>query len=223
MLVMIENVVPLDVCDRIVRDCEEIGWLTPKVVAGQDSSYVDEVKQHTELRSNNDTRINLNSALLQDYMKKCKDLVNYTIPFKFRDFQFNNYIDGGNYDYHSETADMNGLRTDFTCLVSLTDPNDYVGGAHTAIQKNGVPVSLRPPKGSVVTYPTGLVHKAEPVTEGQRVIAVCWIQSCVRNTVHRDLCREALRLNSTCKDIERHGQAHREATSLYNNLRRAFC
>jgi PKHD-type hydroxylase len=50
--------------------------------------------------------------------------------------------------------------------------------------------ALRLPAGHALVYPSTLLHRVEPVTQGERLVAVGWIQSRVRDAEQRELLFE---------------------------------
>jgi 2OG-Fe(II) oxygenase superfamily len=45
----------------------------------------------------------------------------------------------------------------------------------------------KPDAGSVVLYPSTLLHRVAPVTRGERYVAVGWVQGQIRDTARREL------------------------------------
>ena len=75
---------------------------------------------------------------------------------------------------------MNGMRTDLSFTLFLSDPEGYEGGE---LVVEGVD-SEQPYKlaaGSVLVYPSTSLHRVEPVTKGVRWAAIGWLQSKVRD------------------------------------------
>ena len=68
----------------------------------------------------------------------------------------------------------------------LTPPEEYDGGALVLEGHDGeTPVKLA--AGSLVLYATGQTHRVDPVTRGERLAAVGWIQSQVRDPGRREI------------------------------------
>jgi PKHD-type hydroxylase len=78
------------------------------------------------------------------------------------------------------------LRTDVSFTVFLSDPDTYEGGA-LLIQDLSGEREFRPAAGSVVLYPTGLLHRVTPVSAGTRIACVGWVQSLVRRADQREV------------------------------------
>ena len=67
------------------------------------------------------------------------------------------------------------------------------------------------------------MHWVEPVTKGERIIGIGWIESKFRNQGERDIASAVLRLYNALK--KENGLDHprtQEASSIYNNLCRRW-
>lgn len=94
--------------------------------------------------------------------------------------KFNRYRNGGEYAIHTDAARIRDTRTDLACTLFLS--SDYSGGA---LCVQGHQVQLTP--GEVLVYDCWRPHRVEPVTEGERVACIWWMQSYIRNEDERDL------------------------------------
>jgi PKHD-type hydroxylase len=99
---------------------------------------------------------------------------------------FARYGTGMTYGTHIDAPLMQGLRTDVSFTLFLADPDSYDGGELVIESAAGEqPVKL--PAGSLVVYPATTLHRVEPVTRGERAVAVGWAQSLLRDAARREL------------------------------------
>jgi PKHD-type hydroxylase len=78
------------------------------------------------------------------------------------------------------------IRSDLSCTVFLSDPDSYEGG-HLHIQYGDSDLRFKLRPGEVVVYPSDTMHEVEPVTKGERLVAVTFIQSLVPDPFQRNL------------------------------------
>ncbi len=105
---------------------------------------------------------------------------------------FNLYQDGGHYGTHVDSALMRlpdggrTIRSDISATLFLSDPADYDGGELVIEdQFGGQKVKLA--AGDMVLYPSSSLHQVTPVTRGQRICAIMWMQSAVADTSARTM------------------------------------
>jgi PKHD-type hydroxylase len=95
---------------------------------------------------------------------------------------------GDAYGPHVDDALMGEppLRTDLAWTLFLSEPDSYDGGELVIESLEGeTPVKL--PAGALVVYDCGALHRVAPVTRGERLACVGWIQSRVRDSRQRAL------------------------------------
>jgi len=81
---------------------------------------------------------------------------------------------------------MDGVRTDVSFTLFLADPESYDGG-ELVIETAAGEDDLKLPAGSMVAYPSTALHRVAPVTRGERLVAVGWAQSYVRDAARREI------------------------------------
>ena len=96
------------------------------------------------------------------------------------------YEPGMDYGSHVDDALMNGMRTDVSFTLFLSDPDTYDGGA-LVIETSGGEDDIKLPAGSLVAYPSTTLHRVQPVTRGARLAAVGWARSFIRDAAKREL------------------------------------
>lgn len=111
-------------------------------------------------------------------------------PAKFSPLLISRTSGGGGYGAHVDNAIMGEgagrMRTDLSFTLFLSSPDDYEGGALAMDMPGGVQ-RIKPAAGDLVLYPSTLIHEVEPVTEGERLAAVGWVQSDVREQERRQI------------------------------------
>lgn len=96
------------------------------------------------------------------------------------------YRSGQTYGLHVDDAMMGGLRTDLSFTLFLSDPGTYDGGAlilEDRFEARAVKLSA----GDMILYPSTSLHRVEPVTAGERLAVVGWVQSLVRQADRREI------------------------------------
>jgi PKHD-type hydroxylase len=78
------------------------------------------------------------------------------------------------------------VRTDVSCTVFLSEPEEYEGGELTIEDTYG-PQRVKLRAGDMVVYPGTSVHRVDPVTSGHRLASFFWVQSMVRSDEQRRL------------------------------------
>jgi PKHD-type hydroxylase len=114
------------------------------------------------------------------------------------------------------------VRTDISCTLFLSEPDEYDGG-ELIVEDTFGQQSVKLPAGDMVLYPGSSVHRVDPVTRGHRVASFFWVESMVRSDEQRrllyDMDRHLMRLRSTVGEDE---PAVIGLTGLYHNLLRAW-
>jgi PKHD-type hydroxylase len=109
--------------------------------------------------------------------------------------KFNWYRDAGEYRTHTDASLMDGgIRTDLACTVFLTD--GYEGGE---LCIGGVEVKGK--AGMCVVYDCGLPHYVKPVTEGDRISAITWMQSFIPDSNQRSILNSVHRVTQKFAQI----------------------
>lgn len=130
----------------------------------------------------------------------------YARPAAWSHLLFSRYRPGDAYGLHTDdasmTADHGGrLRTDLSFTLFLSDPETYEGGELLLDGLDGERL-MKPAAGSLVLYSTGLLHRVTPVTAGERLAAVGWIQSLIRRADEREILFDLSRVRAGMPDGE---------------------
>ncbi len=96
------------------------------------------------------------------------------------------YREGQTYGTHVDDAMMGALRTDISFTLFLSEPDSYDGGA-LVIEDTFEPRAVRLNAGDLFLYPSTTLHRVEPVTRGERLALVGWVQSLIRDPGQREI------------------------------------
>jgi PKHD-type hydroxylase len=99
---------------------------------------------------------------------------------------FSRYQPGHAYGPHVDDALMGGVRTDVAFTLFLSPPEGCAGG-ELVLDTHAGEEAFKLGPGSVVTYPATMLHRVAPVTRGERLAAVGWVRSFVREAAQREL------------------------------------
>ncbi len=99
---------------------------------------------------------------------------------------FSRYTEGQHYGSHVDNPLMNGIRTDVSFTLFLADSDTYDGG-ELVIESMAGEEEVKLPAGHLVAYDSTTLHRVAAVTRGERLVAVGWAQSYVRDSARREL------------------------------------
>ena len=114
------------------------------------------------------------------------------------------------------------VRTDISCTLFLSEPDEYDGGELVVEDTFGAQ-RIKLGAGDMVLYPGTSVHRVEPVTRGARIASFFWVESMVRSDEQRTLLHEMdrhlMRLRETVGETD---PAVIGLTGTYHNLLRLW-
>jgi PKHD-type hydroxylase len=111
------------------------------------------------------------------------------IPRSLRPPMVSRYKPGMAYGSHVDDALMGKekvARTDLSFTLFIADPTDYEGGELLIMSSYG-PNEIKLPAGCLHLYPSSTLHRVQPVTRGERVAIVGWVESFVRDDMQREI------------------------------------
>lgn len=118
-------------------------------------------------------------------------------------------------------ATQEWVRSDLSCTVFLSEPQDYDGG-ELRVQDPGGERSFKFAAGDAILYPGTRVHEVTPVTRGVRLASFFWIESMVRSEEQRrilfDLDMNLLQLRAQLGETAQ----TTALTGVYHNLLRQW-
>ncbi|WP_257558266.1 Fe2+-dependent dioxygenase [Sphingobium sp. CFD-2] len=204
------------------RRLEAADWASGLETVGAQGARV---KRNEQLPDASPLRAELGQAVLAA-LKRTPLFFAAALPRKILPPRFNRYAGGSEYGFHVDGAVMSlseeeQLRSDISCTLFLSDPQEYDGGRLIISDTYGDhEVAL--PAGDAVLYPSSSLHRVEPVTRGERIASFLWVQSLVRDDRHRRMLFE---LDTSIQKLtldEADPDAVLQLTCVYHNLLRLW-
>jgi PKHD-type hydroxylase len=189
MLLHVPNVLTRDQVSEIRKIIDEADWADGSITAGTQSA---KAKNNRQLPEDGAAAQKARNIVLQALSINAKYLTG-ALPKKIYPPLFNRY-DGSNNSFgnhidnsvRTHAATGRHVRTDVSCTLFLSEPEDYEGG-ELVIEDTYGSQSIKFSAGDMVLYPSSSVHRVQPVTKGSRLACFFWTESMVRSDEQRRL------------------------------------
>ena len=158
-------------CNRIIDTCEKYPLEQAATFSGDTGDL-----RRSKVRWPEDQEI---GALLWGYTQKANEVFGINVE-PYASIQFTEYLgsESGHYDNHHD-IDWNrsdGRDRKLSITVQLTCPTKYTGGEFRFTEVENPPLDALKKRGSVLVFPSYLVHAVTPVTDGTRTSVVAWFE-----------------------------------------------
>jgi PKHD-type hydroxylase len=170
-----------------IEECRRIAAASP-FVDGRITNPHNIAKQNEQLHE--PQAYQKSSQLLLQAFSRSEEFREFAFPAVLAPPFLTRYRPGMKYGTHTDSAyiRMPGgeLRSDLSCTVFLNDPESYEGGSlHIQLGDGDLRFKLR--SGEAIVYPSDALHEVEPVTKGERLVAITFIQSRIPDPFRRNL------------------------------------
>lgn len=108
----------------------------------------------------------------------------YTFRRELIDPRVSKYVENDQYDWHVDVAHLANRRTDLSFTIFLSNHTEYDGG-ELQINDGAMKYTVRGKSGEMIVYPSGLLHKVNKITKGERLVIVGWLNSHIKLEEHR--------------------------------------
>ena len=103
-----------------------------------------------------------------------KTIWNFNLHTIIDQIQFTEYIGaGGHYDWHTDIGPNSISHRKISIIIQLTDSTDYEGG-ELQLKSSNVEIIAPRTKGSVILFPSFMLHRITPLLSGERRRLVLW-------------------------------------------------
>ena len=128
------------------------------------------------------------SQLVLQGFARSEEFHEFAFPMLIAPPMLTRYQPGMHYGAHADAAfiKLPGaiIRSDLSCTVFLNDPAAYEGGA-LRVRLGDADLRFKLQPGEAIIYPSDTLHEVEPVTSGERLVAITFIQSRIADPAKR--------------------------------------
>jgi PKHD-type hydroxylase len=164
---------------------------TANFVDGRISNPNNPVKDNLQLHDQ--TAYATSSKIMIEALFGRAEFVEFAFPKIIAPPMITKYGIGMKYGAHADAAfipmGQRPLRTDLSATIFLADPASYDGGELSVLLGTRT-ITFKGAPGSAIIYPSNTLHQVVPVTRGERIAAISFIESDVPDINHRDLLYE---------------------------------
>lgn len=181
------------------------------------------IKNNQQLRRGSATLQRIADIVL-GALRRNPEFLNAVYPKQLHSMLVSRYREGMQYGAHVDQALMGDSmvwRTDLSLTLFLNEPDAYDGG-ELALQHGSGETLTKLQARSMVCYPTGQLHRVTPVTRGERLAVVGWIQSYVRDNAARETLCDLGRAMELLRGREEFRAAHDLINKTHANLMRRW-
>ena len=184
MFLEIPDVLTADELARLRR------WAaTAKFADGRASSPHSSVKNNLQI-DHADPAYRESSQLIAIALQRNEPFRNFAYPRIMAPPMLAKYGPGMTYGVHSDAAFLplgeRPLRSDVSCTVFIAAPETYQGG-ELAISLGTATMTFKGAAGSAIIYPSNTLHEVHPVTSGERLVGLTFIESMIPDPANRDM------------------------------------
>lgn len=228
MLLHVPALLDPDTLRRCRALVETADWADGSITAGTQSA---KAKKNRQLPEDSpaacEARQLIVTSLARNALFMSAALPKKTFPPLFNRYDGDANTFGNHVDNAIRTSKLTGdwVRTDVSCTVFLTEPEEYDGGELVIEDTYGIQ-AVKLAAGDMVLYPSTSVHRVEPVTRGSRIASFFWIESMVRSDEQRRLLFEMdmaiMRLRAEVANADDENSPVVRLTACYHNLLRQW-
>jgi PKHD-type hydroxylase len=176
--------------DAEIAECRRIAASAP-FVDGKITNPHNLAKQNEQLHD--PAAYQTSSELLKQALARSPEFVEFAFPVALAPPMMTRYKPGMKYGAHADAAFIQlpgaTIRSDLSCTIFLNDPGDYEGG-ELNIRIGDAKLSFKLQPGEAIVYPSDTLHQVVPVTKGERLVAITFIQSRIQDPFRRNLLYE---------------------------------
>lgn len=188
MLLHIPEVLGRTELARLSELFSKVEFVDGRLSAGK---MAQRVKHNEEISRNDPHMVEINNIVMGRLVRHPSYLY-AALPHRIATPYYARYTPGMSYGQHIDDPIMGTTeryRSDISITVFLSSPASYQGGelmVRTSFSETAIKLAVS----DAILYPSSSLHRVAEVTQGERIVAVTWVQSLVRDPLQRELLYE---------------------------------
>lgn len=130
------------------------------------------------------------ATIMHQALIRSEEVRNFAFPKMIAPPLMTKYQPGMNYGGHSDAAFLpvgtRPLRSDMSCTIFLNELASYDGG-ELSVKLGTREIDFRLPPGGAIIYPSTTIHQVKPVTRGERLTGITFMESFIVDQTGREL------------------------------------
>jgi PKHD-type hydroxylase len=176
--------------DAEIAQCRQIAASAP-FIDGKISNPHNSAKHNEQLHDQ--AAYQKSSEILKQALARSPEFMEFSFPVALAPPMMTRYKPGMKYGAHADAAFIPlpraTIRSDLSCTIFLNEPKDYDGG-ELRLRLGDAELTFKLKPGEAIVYPSDSLHQVVPVTKGERLVAITFIQSRVQDPFRRNLLYE---------------------------------
>ena len=186
MVVTIPDLLNAEQLEALCSVLRQGQFIDGRLSAGRDA---DPHKNNLELKADAERFEALNNVVMTALVQHPLYL-QAAMPAKISAPIYARYLTGMEYGNHIDDPIMGApgasYRSDISVTIFLNSPKEYEGG-ELCIDSSPDGGEYKLPAGCALLYPSTRYHAVRPVSAGERLVAVTWVQSFIRQAEQREI------------------------------------
>ena len=164
--------------------------------------------------------------MIFDALMRHREFPRTAMPRELSAPMVNRYAPGMNYGAHYDvplmrTPDGPKIRSDLAATLFISEPEEYDGG-ELCMMHLGREAQIKLKAGDLFVYPAGTLHSVSPVSRGERLAVVFWIQSMVRDHDKRQMIADLDGVIGRIAERAPQSSEVRDLAGIFTNLMRMW-
>ena len=176
--------------EQEVAECKRIAANAP-FADGRITNPHNKAKQNEQLHDAQ--AYQKSSQILQQAYARSEEFHEFAFPVRIAPPMMTRYKPGMKYGAHADSAFIHlpqgTIRSDISSTVFLNEPGEYEGG-ELKVRLGDSEISFKLKPGEAIIYPSVSLHQVVPVTKGERLVAITFVQSRIQDPFRRNMLYE---------------------------------